>query len=164
MCDFVFVLGKLREDNTKRVKKKRTKALVDNITRGTLSVTVPTVLMCVLSHIWPLATPWTAACRLLCPWDFLGKNTGADWDFLLQGIFTTQGSNLCLLHWQADSLPLSQQASSPMITQRHFLPLTSPSLYLRVIKHLRKMICGTFHNKFLFFAHFNIATFIFLSL
>ena len=29
--------------------------------------------------------------------------------FLLQGIFPTQGSNpclLCLLHWQADSLPL----------------------------------------------------------
>ena len=27
--------------------------------------------------------------------------------FLLQGIFSTQGWNLCLLHWQADSLPLS---------------------------------------------------------
>ena len=27
--------------------------------------------------------------------------------FLLQGIFPTQGWNLCLLHWQADSLPLS---------------------------------------------------------
>ena len=27
--------------------------------------------------------------------------------FLLQGIFLTQGSNLHLLHWQADSLPLS---------------------------------------------------------
>ena len=26
--------------------------------------------------------------------------------FLLQGLFLTQGSNLCLLHWQADSLPL----------------------------------------------------------
>ena len=29
--------------------------------------------------------------------------------FLLQGIFSTQGSNLhllCLLHWQANSLPL----------------------------------------------------------
>ena len=30
---------------------------------------------------------------------------------LLQGIFPTQGSKLCLLHWQADSLPLSQQGS-----------------------------------------------------
>ena len=27
--------------------------------------------------------------------------------FLLQGIFLTQGSNLRLLHWQADSLPLA---------------------------------------------------------
>ena len=30
---------------------------------------------------------------------------------LLQGILPTQGSNLSLLHWQADSLPLSQQGS-----------------------------------------------------
>ena len=32
-----------------------------------------------------------------------------DCHFLLQGIFQTQGSNwhlLCLLHWQANSLPL----------------------------------------------------------
>ena len=27
------------------------------------------------------------------------------------GIFSDQGSNLCLLHWQADSLPLSHQGS-----------------------------------------------------
>ena len=37
--------------------------------------------------------------RLLCPWDFLGKNTGVGRHFLLQGIYPTQGSNLCLLHW-----------------------------------------------------------------
>ena len=30
---------------------------------------------------------------------------------LLQGIFLTQGSNLHLLHWQADSLPLSHLGS-----------------------------------------------------
>ena len=38
-----------------------------------------------------------------------GKNTGMGGHFLLQGIFLTQGSNLCLLpllHWQADSSPL----------------------------------------------------------
>ena len=33
---------------------------------------------------------------------------------LLQTIFLTQGSNPCLLHWQADSLPLSHQGSLPM--------------------------------------------------
>ena len=36
--------------------------------------------------------------RLLCPRDFPGKNTGVGCRFLLQGIFPTQRSNLCLLH------------------------------------------------------------------
>ena len=36
--------------------------------------------------------------NLLCPWDFPGKNTGVSCQFLLQGIFPTQGSNLGLLH------------------------------------------------------------------
>ena len=31
--------------------------------------------------------------RLLCLWDFPGKNTGVGCHFLLQGIFLTQGSN-----------------------------------------------------------------------
>ena len=31
------------------------------------------------------------------------------------GVFPYQGSNLCLLHWQADSLPLSHQGS-PLLT------------------------------------------------
>ena len=39
--------------------------------------------------------------RILCPWDFPGKNTGVGCHFLLQGIFPTEVSNLwllCLLH------------------------------------------------------------------
>ena len=39
--------------------------------------------------------------------DFPGKNAGVGCHFLLQGIFSTQGSNLCLLHWQVASLPES---------------------------------------------------------
>ena len=35
---------------------------------------------------------------LLCPQDFSGKNTRVGCHFLLQGIFLTQGLNLCLLH------------------------------------------------------------------
>ena len=53
-------------------------------------------------------TPWTVAPRLLCQWDFPGKNTAVGCHFLLQGIFPNQGSNPCLLHllnWQVDSLP-----------------------------------------------------------
>ena len=34
---------------------------------------------------------------LLCPWNFPGENTGLGCHFLLQGIFLTQGLNLCLL-------------------------------------------------------------------
>ena len=40
-----------------------------------------------------------------------GRNIGEGGHFLLQGIFLTQGLNLCLLHWQVDSLPLSHQGS-----------------------------------------------------
>ena len=36
--------------------------------------------------------------RLLCPWDFPGKDTGVSCHFLLQGIFPTQGLNPGLLH------------------------------------------------------------------
>ena len=46
--------------------------------------------------------------RLLCPRDSPGKNTRVGCHALLQGIFLTQGLNprlLCLLHWQAGSLP-----------------------------------------------------------
>ena len=52
--------------------------------------------------------------RLLCSWNFPGKNTRVGCHFLLQGIFPTQGLNLCLLHllhWQADSLPLCHLGS-----------------------------------------------------
>ena len=34
--------------------------------------------------------------RLLCPWDFPGKNTGVNCHSFLQGIFPPQGSNLGL--------------------------------------------------------------------
>ena len=44
--------------------------------------------------------------RLLSLWDFPSKNTGVVCCLLLQVIFPTQGQNLSLLHWQADSLPL----------------------------------------------------------
>ena len=65
-----------------------------------------------LSHVQLFATPWTVACtKLLCPWDFLGKNTGVGFHFLLQGIFPTQGSNPGLLHCRQTLYCLSHQGS-----------------------------------------------------
>ena len=69
-------------------------------------------VVCVLScsvtsdSSWPHGL-WPA--RLLCPWNFSGKNTGVGCHFPLQGIFLTEGSNmylLYLLYRQADSLLL----------------------------------------------------------
>ena len=45
--------------------------------------------------------------RFVCPWDSLGKDSEVGCHFHLQGIFLTQGLNLCLLHWQGDSLSLT---------------------------------------------------------
>ena len=69
--------------------------------------------------------------RLLCSWDFPGKNTGVGCHFLLQGIILTQGLNLCLLHWQMDSLPLNHQESlfvSPVLclVAQSYLTLFDP--------------------------------------
>ena len=74
-----------------------------------------------LGHVQLFATPRTVAMdRLLCPWDFPGKNTGVGYHFLLQVTFLTQGSNRlqCLLHWQADCATweaLSEQGPHPKI-------------------------------------------------
>ena len=60
------------------------------------------------------ATPWTVACQAPLWRDFPGKNIGVGCHFLLQGIFLTRVLNphlLHLLHWQADSLPLSHHVS-----------------------------------------------------
>ena len=58
------------------------------------------------------ATPWTVARQAPLTMDFPGKITGVGCHFLLQGIFLTQGLNLCLLHWHVNSLLLSHQAIS----------------------------------------------------
>ena len=57
-----------------------------------------------------LLPPRLESTRALYPWYFPGKNAEVGWHFLLQGIFSTQGSNMHLshfLHWQAGSLPLA---------------------------------------------------------
>ena len=65
--------------------------------------------------------------RLLWPWNFPSKNTGAGCHFLLLGIFLTQGSNLhilCPLHWQAESV-LSVQTSTLFLILFPYRPLQS---------------------------------------
>ena len=56
-------------------------------------------------------TPWTVAPRFLSPWNSLGKNTGVGSHSLLQGIFSTQGSNPGLLHCRQILYHLSHQGT-----------------------------------------------------
>ena len=65
--------------------------------------------------------------RLIYPWYFPGKNIGMGCHFLFQRIFLTQGlkrSPLCLLHWQANSLPLSHLGSPEWITDLNVIAKT----------------------------------------
>ena len=57
--------------------------------------------------------------RLLCPWDFPGKNTVVGCHFLLQEIFPTQGSNLGLPHCRQILYRLSQIRKRYQIPQPH---------------------------------------------
>ena len=75
---------------------------------------------------------------LLCPWDSPGKNTGMGCHALFQGIFPTQGLNLCLLcllHWQAGSLPLSPHGELFLhVTYNQFCFQFSSSAYFPLFK------------------------------
>ena len=53
---------------------------------------------------------------LLCPWDSQGKNNGVGFHALLQGIFLTHGSNLCLLCLPAPPLPALPPSCFPVPT------------------------------------------------
>ena len=56
-------------------------------------------------------------------WDFPGKNTGEDCNFLLQGIFPTQGT------W--DSLLLSHQGSCPALYPHYLVQWKEPHVLSR---------------------------------
>ena len=56
-------------------------------------------------------TPWTVSCQALLSMEFSKQEYWGELLLLLQGIFPTQGLNLCLLHWQEVSLTLSHQGN-----------------------------------------------------
>ena len=78
------------------------------------SAIYPLYYMCMhaklLSCVPLFVTPWAVAHQAPLLMGFLRQEYWSGCHFLLQGIFLTQGSNpglLHLLHWQANSLPLS---------------------------------------------------------
>ena len=56
------------------------------------------VVVSLAESSWTLVTPRTVDHMLLCPWGFPGRRTRMVCQFLLWGIFPTQGPSLHLLH------------------------------------------------------------------
>ena len=111
-------------------------------------------VLCMLSHfshVWFFVTLWTVGCQALLSMGFSRQDTGVGCHALLQGIFPTQGSNLhlCLLHWQAGSLPLAPpRVNKPyrllMEAQRNQLKSLSPFTIWVTCKSLLKHILEAF--------------------
>ena len=79
--------------------------------------------------------------RFLCPWNSLGKNSGEGDHSLLQGILTTQESNLSLPHCRQIFLPTEPPGTShPPPPQKN--PLKNQMQNTR--------LCVLSHNLFLF--------------
>ena len=74
--------------------------------------------MCVLKLYPTLLDPLD--CNPPAPLDFPGRDTAVGCHFLLQGIFLTQGSNLCLLHCRQVLYHLSHQREPCVVTFLHF--------------------------------------------
>ena len=90
--------------------------------------------------------------RLLCPWDFPGKNTQVGCHALLQGIFPTQELNLGLLrllHWHIGSLPLAPPRKPSKYSAKYKISsetlVVSASGYILMLNQLIKPL-RMYHN------------------
>ena len=91
----------------------------------------------------PLAT------RLLCPWNYPGKNTAVGCHFLLQGIFLTQVLNPGLLHCR--QILYHRATREALITRKHPLYVLSILVLCYIFGELLDRFLY-FFNKFV---HFN---------
>jgi len=109
-----------------------------------MRISLPSYQLKLLSRVWLFATPWTVACQVLHPWDFLGQNTGVDCHFLLQDIFPTQGSNPGLPHYRQTLYHLSHQGSPPYQSRVQFQSWRV--LFLSFLYPWRRGQCKKFYS------------------
>ena len=84
-------------------------------------------------HVLTLQSHGLSPTRLLCACDSPGKNTGVGCHAVLQGIFLTQGLNphrLCLLQWQAGSLPLAPPGKPNIVAYFQLKRFSSDLAYI----------------------------------
>ena len=104
-----------RNFSTSTFKKRRSKADFSNISPIYILVkmmicpmhSMMYIVHCMLRRVWLLVTPQAVARQASLSMRFRRQGYLSGLPFPFPGIFPTQGSNLCLLHWQVDSLTLS---------------------------------------------------------
>ena len=98
-----------------------------------------------VSHVRFFVTPWTIACQASLSMGFSRQEYWSGQPFPSPEDFPTQGSNPCLLHWQADSLPLSYFRSSQKDPWRKIMKIVISyiNMYLIHTEHL----LNTVHTK-----------------
>ena len=97
---------------------------------------------CMLSrfnHVQLFMTLWPAS--LLCPWDSPGKKTGVGCHALFQGIFPTQGSNLCLLAYCTGRWVLYHYLGRPFIYVWRFYNFQSTFISINLIMWFSQQVC-----------------------
>ena len=101
-------------------------------------------LACVLSHIQLFATPWTVACQAPLSME-ISQARILEWVAIpTPGDLPDPGSNphlFCLLHWLADSLPLSHLASPTYSLEE---PLKSLYSVLRMHHSAASLTCNRY--------------------
>ena len=113
------------------------------------------VLLCcaVLSCVRLFATHGLLPTRILCPQNFLGKNTRVDYHLLYQRIFLTQGSNPCLLRllhcWKFPDI-----ISSNIFFRSFSLSSPSRTPTMRMVVHFMWSRCLLYRHFFFFFSIF----------
>ena len=69
-------------------------------------------------------SPWIVEHQGPLPMGFPRQEYWNGWPFPSPGIFLNQGLNLCLLHWQANSIPLSHQENQHEIGLSNHIAIT----------------------------------------
>ena len=73
--------------------------------------------VCLLICAWPFETPLPITCYFPLSMGFSRQECWSGLHSLFQGIFSTQRSNPCLLHWQANSLLLCHLGSPLLLPE-----------------------------------------------
>ena len=138
-------------------EERKPQSVVSAHFHGVNTLTMADCCLITKSRLDFFVTPWTVARQAPLSTGFPRQEYWSGLPFPSQEIFPTQGSNLCilhLLHWQADSFPLSHLRSSPWLISSYQSDVTkrrvrrstvnSGDVCMSKLQHLLHTTCKRF--------------------